>query len=218
MPANMTATAWGQGCRNALIVGLGLLVVWGALAAAVVWVFEQPVFAAFGMAGAAICSVTLVLFLVSWLHGRRAGGRVLLDCGPHPTRALFLLQAVLFLVMALLNGLTATAGIIRGLDEGPLSNTFGIGWSLMLLAFVPYWLIMWGGRLQVREHGIWSYWGLLRWGKIRSYHWANDSTLIVKAKGPLSFLQGALPVAPEQRAVFEEQLAKRVANADEPAV
>ena len=65
------------------------------------------------------------------------------------------------------------------------------------------------GRLQIREGGLWTYWGLLRWEKIESLQWSGDSTLMVKAKSRLPFLgRGALPVPPEQKQAVNELLQK----------
>ncbi|HVC92842.1 MAG TPA: hypothetical protein VND64_04080 [Pirellulales bacterium] len=86
---------------------------------------------------------------------------------------------------------------------------FVIGGTVFGITFAVYWLIMATGRLQIRENGIWQYWSLLKWGKIGSFHWASDSTLLMRAKGPLSWFQGALPVPPEHKQAVEEFLAKR---------
>ena len=73
---------------------------------------------------------------------------------------------------------------------------------------VGFWVVMATGRLQVRENGLWQYWGLLRWDRLASYHWADDATLILRGRGPLNFLQGALPVPPEHQAEVKALLAK----------
>jgi hypothetical protein len=208
MPAQMTPTAWGQGVKNALVCGIAMLVVWCIITAAVVLIFKQPIFRSFGVSGAALCGLALLVFLGAWLYGRSAGGRVLLDCGPHPTRNLFLLNAVLFLILGLMNGLEFILRLIDAGEATSVSSLFGVGWPVILISFVPYWLIMASGRLQVRESGIWQYWSLLRWGKIGSYHWANDATLLVRGKGFFSWFQGALPVPPEHKQAVEELLAQ----------
>ena len=65
------------------------------------------------------------------------------------------------------------------------------------------------GRLQIREGGLWQYWGLLRWDKIEFYQWSGDSTLVLKAKSHLPFLgRGALPIPPEDKQAIEELLQK----------
>jgi hypothetical protein len=58
------------------------------------------------------------------------------------------------------------------------------------------------GRVQITEYGLWQNLNLLRWEKIGSYRWLDDSTLFaVKAQGPISI---KLPVPPEhKRAVAE---------------
>jgi hypothetical protein len=185
-----------------------LLVVYGLTTAAIVLIFEQPVFRSLGISGGALCILALLLFWGTWLYGRSAGGGVLLDCGPHPTRNLFLAEAVLFLVMGLSFGVEPISKLIAEPDANSVSSWFGIGLPVAMIAFVPYWLVMAGGRLQVREGGIWCYWGLLRWDKIRTYRWASDATLLVRTKGLFSFFQGAVPVAPEQKQTVEELLAK----------
>jgi len=200
MPAQMTLTAWGQGIKNALICGMGFLVSWCAIAAAISLIFDQPRVESSCLAFAGLWSLVWLAFLISWLHGRSVAGDVLLDCGPHPTRYLFLMQAILFLFLGLTGGLVAS---------WPVSRVFVIGGTVFGITFAVYWLIMATGRLQIRENGIWQYWSLLKWGKIGSFHWASDSTLLMRAKGPLSWFQGALPVPPEHKQAVDEFLAKR---------
>ena len=198
MPAQMTPTAWGQGLKNALLCGLGVLVFWGAIAAAISLIFDQALFDSFGLAFAVLWSLIWLAFLGTWLYGRTAAGGVLLDCGPHPTWYLFLMQAVLFLILGLAGGLAASS----------VSRVFGIAGPIFGVSFAAYWFILATGRLQVREKGIWTYWSLLRWGKIGSYHWASDSNLLVRPKGPFWWFRGALPVPPEHKQAVEEFLAK----------
>lgn len=208
MPAQMTSTAWGQGVKNMLTMLVPTFVVWGLIAAAVVLIFEQPIIRSMGIAVGAIGIVALAVFFGSWLYGRSVGGRVLLDCGPHPTRGLFLLEAAFFLGLGLLFGAEAIFKWIEAPDQPPGEFAFGIALPAFMIVFVPYWLILATGRLQVREGGVWQYWALLGWNKIGSYRWANDATLLVRAKGFFSFFQGALPVPPEQKQAVEELLAK----------
>ena len=213
MPAQMTSTAWGQGVKNALIVGTAMLVVWCIITAAVVLIFKQPIFRTFGVSGAALCVLALLFFLASWLYGRGVAGGIVLDCGPHPMRWLFLLNAGLFALMGLMNAVEPILKWIDGPEVTWEAVLFGIGWPLIMILFVPYWLIIAGGRLQVRENGIWLYWGLMRWSKIGSYRWANDGTLLFLGKGFFSWSQGALPVPPEHKQTVEELLAKHCPTA-----
>jgi hypothetical protein len=207
MSPQRTPTAWGQGVRIVLICGI-LFVFWCIITAAIVVVFEQSILHAFNVAFAVLWGIFLSVFLGTWLFGRRAAGRVLLDCGPHPTRSLFLIQAICWLIVVLAAGFAVLWGVAT---SSP--SSFGIGEIVFGLSWAAYSLIIATGRLQVRENGIWAYWGLLRWGKIGSYHWANDATLWVRRKGPLAlFLPGAsrvaLPVPPEHKQAVEEFLAK----------
>ena len=208
MPAQMTSTAWSQGAKNASMMMAAMLVVWGLITTAVMLIFEQPVFRAAGIAWGVLCVLALVAFVASWFYGRSAAGRVLLDCGPHPTRWLFVVNAVLFLVMGMSFGLDPLFRLLDAPDANSLSAWFGIGLPVMLLVFVPYWFVLASGRLQMREAGIWQYWGLLRWEKIASYRWASDATLMLRGKALFGVFQGALPVPPEQKQVVEELLAK----------
>jgi len=195
MPPRMTATAWAQGAKNALICGVGLLIVWLPLAVVLWLISGQGILESFGLAWALLSGLIFLVFLGTWLYGRNTGGRVLLDCGPHPTKTLFLINASLFLIM--------------GLTSGLATSFFGIAGPVFGVSFAAYWLIMATGRLQVRESGMWLYWSLLRWGKIGSYRWVTDSTLLVRANGTLSPLfQGALPVPPEHQQAVEEFLAE----------
>ena len=209
MPAQMTSTAWGQGAKNALIIGTAMLVVWGIITAAVVLIFAQPIFRTVGLSGAAIFVLSQLVFYATWFYGRSVAGPVLLDCGPHPTWWLFLLNAALFVMLNLMNSLDTILKLIAGPEATWTTILFSIGWPVLMISLVPFWLVMASGRLQMRENGIWQYWGLLRWSKIDTYRFANDATLMIRAKGFLSSrIQGALPVPPGQKQAVEELLAK----------
>ena len=199
MPARMTATALGRGATNALICGLIFLVGWLLVAMLISSVSHLPRTESFWLAWAFLWGLIFLLFLGTWLYGLNAGGRVLLDCGPHPTRVLFLINAALFLAMGF-------GGTLLG---SSLSKSFAIASPVFGISFGIYWLIMASGRLQIREGGLWQYWGLLRWDKIESCRWSEDSTLMVKAKTRLPFLgRGALPVPPENKQAINELLQK----------
>ena len=155
---------------------------WLLVAMLISSVSHQPRTESLWLAWAFLWGLIFLLFLGTWLYGLNAGGRVLLDCGPHPTRVLFLINAALFLAM----------GFGGSLLGSSLSKSFAIASPVFGISFGIYWLIMASGRLQIREGGLWQYWGLLRWDKIESCRWSEDSTLIVKAKTRLPFLGRAL--------------------------
>lgn len=198
MPPQMTSTAYRQGVKNALACGAGLLVMWLLIVGTIWQTTGNSTSESFGIAFALLSGLVLVWFLAALLHDRQAGGQTRLDCGPHPSKKLFLLNAMIFPILGL---------IIGGLSVGSSSKVFGIAVAVFGVSSGVYWLIMAGGRLQLRENGVWHYWGLLRWGKIESYHWTDDCTLLVRARGPISLLsRGALPVPPEYKDAFDQLL------------
>ena len=194
----MTYAAWRRGSKNALICLVGMVAFLGVLAFAISAIFQQTIRDSFGMAFCIFWILTFAVFVFGWLYGKNGSGSVLLDCGPHPTRSLFLINAVLFLLMGAGGSF---AFVANNFDK------FGIAGALFGVTFSIYWVIMASGRLQIREYGIWQYWGLLKWQKIKSYQWEGetDSTLMLQAKTKLPFLgRGALPVPIEHKDAIDE--------------
>jgi hypothetical protein len=201
----MTFTAWRRGAINALIWSSILLVSWLLVAKLISSVSHFSFIQSFWLAWAFLWGLSFLLFLGTWLYGLNAGGRILLDCGPHPTRLLFLMNAALFLAMGF-------GGAIVG---SSFSKSLAIASPVLGISFGVYWLIMASGRLQVREGGLWLYCGLLRWDKIESCRWSDDSTLMLKAKTRFPFLgRGALPVAPEDKQAINELLQQHCKASD----
>jgi len=199
MKPQMTATARSQGAANARVCGA---IVLGACLA-LSWIISLVTGRAFVESGGIAiaifwvgCSVASV---VVWLHGLRRRGRLLLDCGAHPTRRSFLIMAALFFVGSVM-------GFLFFFD-----HRFGQWGTLFALLFAAYWLFMAAGSLRIYEQGVWVYWGLMRWKRVERYTWADDGTLIVKTSGPLSFLsRAAIPVPAERIDEFERLLSERV--------
>ena len=130
------------------------------------------------------------------VFGRTLAGKVLLDCGPLPGRK----NAV---VMARLMFAGAIGTVVMS------TEVFAIWIAIFLVAFALYWLLVSRGRLQICENGIFQYWSLLPWHKIRSYRWEGDTdaTLMLQTKTPLPFMgRGALPVAVEQKEEVDQLL------------
>ncbi len=199
MPARMTSTALRRGATNALICLVIFFAFWLLVAEVVSVLSHLSLADSCWFAFAILWGLIFLLFLGTWLYGLNAGGTVLLDCGPHPTRVLFLIEAALFTVM----------GLSGGLALGSLSYSFALVSPVFGITFGVYWLIMATGRLQIREGGIWQYWALLRWDKIESLQWSGDFTLLVKAQSRFPFLsRGALPIPPEQKQAINELLQK----------
>ena len=199
----MTPTSWKRGCTNAaicavLVYGFVALVTFG-FNKVLHWDLWTSVFGLFGI----MWILAYFGMLVTWMVGRKAAGAVLLDCGPHPAKKLFLTIAAMWVWPSLLS-LFSLQGAIQ---------IISFAWTI---SFGCYWIFMSNGRLQIRENGIWQYWSLLRWEKVKSYNWKGktDATLIVQSKTYFSFMgRGAVPVAIEQKDAVDELLKKHVSAA-----
>jgi hypothetical protein len=184
MPVRMTETARTQNLKNSLIFGAALLAAYYGLTTVLSLASGRDRFDLDPVGIPVAWSLFVVVFAALWIYGRIVAGRVLLDCGPHPDKGGLLAAGVLLLV------LTAW-----GLHSVPSLFAWDIAFPVSLTALFGVQAF---GRLQVRENGIWNYWVLLRWGKIASYSWTDDCTLLVRKRGILS-LPAALPVPPEQK-------------------
>ncbi len=199
----MTQASWKRGVMNAaiaavLMYGLVALVTIG-FSKALQWNVWTLVFGSFGIIWILAC----IGMFISWLVGRKAAGAVLLDCGPHPAKKLFLSLAVFWIFLSVLSS------FVQYGEAQMIFNAWG-------MSFGCYWLFMSTGRLQIRENGIWQYWSLLRWEKIKSYHWRGktDATLMIQTKAYFSFMgRGAVPVAIEQKDAVDDLLTERVSIA-----
>ena len=188
-----------RGVLNALYALAACAVVFGVMLVgtrsllSTTW--RDSAFVAFGM----LWALAFVSFFVSWLRGRLQAGPLLLDCGPHPTRWQFWMNAALFLLFLGGGGLARVA-------KQP--EPFGIGMLIFGLTACGYFLTLALGHLQVRENGLWQYWGLLPWSKLRSYSWEGDC-LMLQADTTFAFLgRGAIPVPSEHKAGVDQILSK----------
>ncbi|MEE9271575.1 MAG: hypothetical protein V3V49_15095 [Candidatus Krumholzibacteria bacterium] len=195
MPAQLTSTARRQGLKNGLICGIGLLVLWLAVTAALSLLSGRKLLDSMMLSFALLWVVTFLAFLGTWLYGLGTRGRVLLDCGPPAHRRNYLMIAVHSLFGALVGGLAATPASLPVIVVSPL----------FAVSFAVFWFITATGRLQVCENGLWFYCNLLRWRKIEHYRWAPDSTLMLTATLPFWF-RSAVPVPPEHKEDFDALL------------
>jgi hypothetical protein len=206
MPSRMTNVALQRGFKNAIICGIGVLGVIGFLTFGIKTLTGRSFRDSGAISFAIFWVVIFTGFVLVFFIGRMKRGDVLLDCGHHPTRALFLLNAVLFTFLGLGGGFASDA-----------FGTVGIAGALFGLSFSVYWVLISFGRLQIVENGIWQYWSLLRWRRIESYEWKGDanSTLMLQAKTKLPFLgRGALPVSIEHKEAVSELLEQYAAHKD----
>lgn len=199
MPAQMTDAARRQGWKIALIIipcflmGF-LMALWGVrnllvLACGISDIYAQR------LAFPLVLGLYLLYFFARWIYGRAVGGELLLDCGPSPGKWRSLAVGAFMGFLCLCDYPSSRSEMLT--LHGPW---FGI---LLAASFiVPAF-----GRLQVRENGIMQYWSLLRWHKVASYHWDEDSTLWVDKKCRLS-LRVALSFPPEQKVAVDALLVR----------
>ncbi len=150
---------------------------------------------------AAIFAIIFPFFLASMAIGRALAGEVLLDCGPFPSRKLFGAMSVLMFVVSVGTAISAT-------------ETFANLIAAFFCGLALYLLIASTGRLQICENGVFQYWSLLRWNKIKSYRWegTTDATLMLQTTNSFAFLgRGALPVAIEQKDAVDALMQQHVA-------
>ena len=195
MPVQLTSTARRQGLKNGIICGIGLLVLWLAVTAALSLLPGRTLLDSMMLSFALLWVVTFLAFLGTWLYGLSTRGQVLLDCGPPAHRRNYLTIAVVSLLGALAGGMAATPASLPVIVVSPL----------FAVSFAVFWFIAATGRLQVRENGLWFSCNLLRWRKIKHYRWAPDSTLMLTATLPFWF-RGAVPVPPDHREDFDALL------------
>ena len=196
MPARMIATVRRQNLKNGLVIVAPFLVAGLSLEAVLTFVYGQDHIEAAGIALATTWGLFLLVSLGRWICGRSLGGRILLDCGPYPDKGAYLAVAV---VLGLLTFLQCHAT--------SWSKVFSMDGPWIPVSSAAFFLVAAFGWLQVRDNGIMQYWGLLRWGKIASFHWAEDATLLLSRRGFLS-LRVALPVPPEQKQAVDEFLTR----------
>ena len=196
----MTRTAYQRGIKNAAIVATIMYAFVGVVSLVVSKWFELNLTLVVGGVFIAIFAISFLSALASCVIGRAFAGRVLLDCGPHPSRKRFLGVGLVFGLGAIVELAVST-------------ELTAVCFGIFLLGFALFWLFAAKGRLQICENGVFQYWSLLRWNRIQSYSWkgTTDATLLLQTKSRLPFPgRGALPVAIEQKAAVDELLQEHV--------
>jgi len=155
----------------------------------------------------------LVVFFGKSFRGRSRAGPLVLDCGEHLTKRLFLINAVMWSVFA---GFAVAAVLVAAvLGEDDLLIRILV--ALWIASFAIYWFIMTFGRLQIRENGIWYYTELLNWERIESHEWQGgpNPKLILKTRArPPFFGCGALPLPLEYQDAVDELLGKYISGCE----
>ena len=177
--SQMTATATQQGQKNAMVCAVFVLAFSGLVYWLLITVTALPrmnaLFSAF-MINFVVC---LFAMLAGWIRGIQLRGALILDCGSHPGRRLFLINAVMFLALSL----SGFAIWVPG--------------AIFMLLFAAYWIFMATGRFAAYSGGLWVYHSLVRWDNISHYSWTRDNTLILQSTGFFSWSRSAIPVPAE---------------------
>jgi len=171
---------------------LGILASWALFTAAIFVIFKQPVSvsAKTGL-GLGFGLPLIPLFLV-WVYSKATAGPLVLDCGAHPHRGLLWMQVVMWLCFTYSNVYAINAYPERLDRWGAISMT-ALSVFLALLAVGA--VVVAVSRLQVREHGLWLFWRLLRWKRMESYTWEEDC-LLFRVRTGLPFLGRAAVAVP----------------------
>jgi hypothetical protein len=152
---------------------------------------------------AVITAFLLLAFITVWLRSKSKAGPLLLDCGEHPTKRMFLINGVTWFALVVLASVGALVAGVLGKTEYLRTCILVALW----LAFCgPYWFIMAFSRLQICEHGIWQYVGLLNWDRIESHEWQGEEnrTLVLTKNRKLAFF-AEYPVAMKQPVPLEHR-------------
>lgn len=167
MAARMTSEMWKIGARNALIVGLMILVMLALGTLAVSFLSEQSFAHALGTVFEVFWIAAFTHFFISWIWGRPVSGKLVLDCGPSPGRATAFFAAAMF--------------VVSGLIYFEQPNGAPPGYKFWF-SFALFYLIMGLSRVQIRENGIWQGGSLMKWGKILAFEWNGRTEGAVKVQ------------------------------------
>ena len=195
MLTRMTA-AWGVNVTNFLVFLSGFLAELCVFAVGVAFFTGRTFPASFGFAFTLAVNIYIAWAAAFWLYNRRVGGEVLLDCGPHKGRAIFLLTAAFLFFRELLSVIAARGAFSVETVQGFL--------------FAAFFLYLALGRLQIREYG-----SLLRWHRIISYRWTDNGTLMLYKKSRLVPLPSNLPLPLEHEKTVTALLNQHAPHAHE---
>lgn len=196
--AEMTPAAWAMGARNAGITTLAILVVMGILTALITLTTKQSIASSSRYMVVALLGIAQIAFYYDQIRGWQMKGQVEFDCGARPNRWLHILVTILIVPQIFAGAwdwLTGDDPVIR---------------IVVALSVAAFYLMMAFGRLMVCTNGIWGYNTLIRWEKIKAYHW-EEHTLIFEThtRFPL-FGKGAVPFPPECKPSIEAFLYENV--------
>lgn len=184
MRAQMSGAAYEAGFRNAGIVTAWVIPAYILLILFFHFLLQQSLLIAVRNSLGVSWVAGIIFFTAGHLHGKLTRGAVLLDCGYRPRRWVFFLNAVLFPVIIFTNS--------------HLLGNISIAVKLTFAApFSAFYLIMGLGRMKLCTHGIWIYQELIKWERIKSYQWQENSLWVeYHSKGPFP-AKGVLTFPPD---------------------
>jgi hypothetical protein len=202
MPAKMTFAMWMRGWKNALVVMAIGSVVLGPIMYAVSALTQRSFDDSFQIVILVVFALTVSIFFISRIYSRATSGAVILDCGPNPNRLLFLFFGIF----------AAGLGFTDYYESFmPASMDFAYADVTLALLFPAFYFSLAFGHLQIRECGIWQYWGLLKWKHLKSYEWQGEysCTLAIQSSNRYNPLRkGVVAVPPEQKHEVDQLIRK----------
>ncbi len=202
---SMTASPAATAARNMLVAGTGLLLAWSVLG--LLFLAATPLNGRAALGGAFLALAAAVAATTLWFtaRGLRARGQTLLDCGAHPMQPLGWIMAA----GAVLLGAMSLMALVW---SGPLAAGSPGAMVFVALCGVGFAL----GRLQVTEHGVWSYWGFVPWSRIEAWEPGQGTVILITRRSPgvRGLLESSsnlahLSVPPQHRDAFTEHLERR---------
>lgn len=202
-----------QGRNDAIVWLVGVVLATLGIATAIRCLYDWPLGGSVVAALGLLSAFFFVIFFGAWIRNRSKAGAVVLDCGEHPSKGLFLLNAVIWSLFTVPLSVRILVAVFHGKNDS-LNGILAVAW---LSCFCVYWFIMAFGRLQIRENGVWQYVALLKWDRIESYDWHGEQkrTLMLKRKTRIPFSGPSdLPVPIEHRDAVDELLRKHMVDRD----
>jgi hypothetical protein len=207
----------GLRVKDPLVNLVDIAVTFGIATLTISAVFEQSIGESLSIAMLIAMTIITTLAVVRWLRGMIRRGQVLLDCGPLPTRWIYILTVPIlaFGVYSLVDYLSAHPDLSE-ISRDFHRLLFGDSDSrlnLLLPLFAVHALILGLGHLQIRDNGIWVRWGLIKWNDIHSYRWADDGEpkLMLEVNATFPYRERAsLSIATKYKDDVDELLKSRV--------
>lgn len=127
---------------------------------------NKGIWKSFGIIFEVLFFGSVFICFLKFLYGRITGGPLLVDVGSGPLAKLFFFAIISLLLILVPDVWTA---ILSGGLERLLSRDFLYHSTLLLFN-----LLLFTGRIQIRQNGIWNYTELIRWDDLEAFYWDPD--------------------------------------------